>query len=366
MSELKKITKCYLSFRKELDWLEEMALKGYMLKDIKFGIRYYFQKEQPRHMLYEIDRFDLKKNPTSEEMLQKKQFIEMATEAGWREVTHDESMNYYFTKEYEENGFNELYNDEESIQIRADKYRKRFMDDAKAMVKWIAVVSVASLVFWFLSYTDYFGDNDRAKMISLAYQFFVAIYLTFTSAYALAGFKVSEFMYKDMKTMYEDKQQKKKQHKEWKLLLTTKGLEKYLKKHAEKNEKLVSMGSLTYVFEKVEQTPKAFVFDSKAMVDSRRKKMGQKKLTDKKDWCALGNDWQAESLAYAEENGLECLCALNNRAIIYQVYNEKMIPEDMKKQSTRFFAILGGAGMLAAIGGVIGFFVGFFSTMWAF
>ena len=138
MSELKKITKCYLSFRKELDWLEEMALKGYMLKDIKFGIRYYFQKEQPRHMLYEIDRFDLKKNPTSEEMLQKKQFIEMATEAGWREVTHDESMNYYFTKEYEENGFNELYNDEESIQIRADKYRKRFMDDAKEGKELIA------------------------------------------------------------------------------------------------------------------------------------------------------------------------------------------------------------------------------------
>ena len=78
-----------------------------------------------------------------------------------------------------------------------------------------------------------------------------------------------------------------------------------------------------------------------------------------------GNDWQAESLAYAEEHGLEWLCAFNNRTIIYQVYDEKRIPEDMKKSRTRFFTLLGATGMLALIGGVVGFFFGFFSAMWA-
>ena len=99
MSKLHKKFKFFIKINKERDWLEEMALKGYMLEDIKMGMFYTFRQDTPKHMLYEMDRFNLGKNPAREEMLAKKNFIEMATESGWREVTHDESLNYYFTKE---------------------------------------------------------------------------------------------------------------------------------------------------------------------------------------------------------------------------------------------------------------------------
>ena len=138
--------KIFLTFHQEREWLEDMALQGYMLEDVKFGMFFYFRKDTPRHMLYEIDRFDLKRNPTLVEMMEKKNFIDMATEGGWREVTHDESLNYYFTKEYEENGFNDLYNNEESMQMRADKFRNFYLSQAKIMVKMIAFVAAVGLI----------------------------------------------------------------------------------------------------------------------------------------------------------------------------------------------------------------------------
>ena len=99
------------------------------------------------------------------------------------------------------------------------------------------------------------------------------------------------------------------------------------------------------------------------MVNERRKKAGKKAISDVKDWNLMGNDWQAESIAYASQHGLECLCALDNRAIIYQVYNETDIPEDMAKSRMRVFSILGGTGTLMLIGGIIGFVIGMLSAM---
>ena len=145
--------------------------------------------------------------------------------------------------------------------------------------------------------------------------------------------------------------------------MTTKGLQKYLKKHAQKGEKLISMGMFTYTFEKTESMAVDFVMDTKSMVNERRKKAGMKAISDAKDWNLMGNDWQAESIAYASQHGLECLCALDNRAIIYQVYNETDIPEDMAKSRMRVFSILGGTGTLMLIGGIIGFVIGMLSAM---
>ena len=69
-ARLKKF-KFFLTFHKEREWLENMALQGYMLEDVKLGMFYCFRKDEPKRMLYEVDRFDLKRNPNLEEMMEK-------------------------------------------------------------------------------------------------------------------------------------------------------------------------------------------------------------------------------------------------------------------------------------------------------
>lgn len=353
-SNIKRL-KFFFTFRREREWLEEMALHGYMLEDVKFGLYYSFRKDKPKRMIYEIDRFDLKKNPNLAEMMQKKNFIDMVKEGGWREVTHDESLNYYFTKEYEEDGFNDLYNDEESIQMRADKFRDYYLSQAELLVKMVVLVVVVGLLFNFIMEKVFDGVAETLADSVKIYNAFCGIYVAVTSIWACALFKVSKIMYEDFRTMSKDNRQV---HKEKRLIMTTKGLQKYLKRHAKKGEKLVSMGMLTYTFEKTDTRAVTFVMDTKSMVNERRKKAGMERISDTKDWNMMGNDWQAESIAYADEHGLQCLCALDNRAIIYQVYDEKDIPEDMAKQRVRLFSILGGTGMLMLIGGIIGAVVG--------
>ncbi len=358
-SNIKKF-KFFLTFHKEREWLEEMALQGYMLEDVKFGMYYYFRKDTPKHMLYEVDRFDLKRNPNLAEMMEKKNFIDMAKEGGWREVTHDESLNYYFTKEYEEDGFNELYNDEESLQVRADKFRNYYLSQAELLVKLVVLVAAAGLLLnLFLEKIS--GGTVEVQLDTVKiYNTFCGIYVAVTSFTVCVIFKISKIIYEDFRKMPREN---RKIHKERRLIMTTKGLQKYLRRHAGKGEKLISMGMLTYTFEKTDSKAVTFVMDTKSMVNERRKKAGMERISDTKDWNMMGNDWQAESIAYASEHGLECLCALDNRAIIYQVYDEKDIPKDMAKQRVRLFSILGGTGMSMLIGGIIGAVVGILCAM---
>ena len=355
MSKLYKKFKVFMKITKEREWLEDMALKGYMLEDIKLGMLYYFRKDTPKHMLYEMDRFNLGKNPTKEEMLAKKNFIEMATESGWREVTHDESLNYYFTKEYEEDGFNELYNDVESLQVRADKFKKLYTDMGVLLVKLMFGLGLFTFfeILLMIKLGKYTNVERNFLLFTLGYE-------TLSCFLAWVHFKFADIYYNEMKMSREEasKQKEKKRKTEIRLLLTTKGLQKYLKKHAAKGEKLVSMRMVRYTFEKVENAAVDFVLDTKGMVNERRKRDGLKRLSDSKDWNLMGNDWQAESIAYAESYGLECLCAYDNRAIIYQVYDKKDIPEDMQKQRVRLFSIIGGTGTLMLIGGIVGFICG--------
>ncbi|MDE6312188.1 MAG: DUF2812 domain-containing protein [Lachnospiraceae bacterium] len=362
MDKIRKRYKFFTTFGKEREWLENMALKGWMFQDIKLGCVYYFRQDKPKQMLYEMDRFDLKRNPTLEEMLEKKNFVEMAQETGWQEITHDESMNYYFAKEYQEGGFNELYNDEDSLQYRADKYRKRFTATGVLMIKLAVMVAVCGILPEVFSHYD---TNERVEWSKILFQFFSEVYVIGTSLIALFYFRMANVWYGDMKGLTRENARKRKEanrHKQWRLILTSQGLRRYLKKHASQNEKLESMGMFSYTFVHTEQPGVDFGLDTKSMVDKRRQKLGKKKLKDAKDWNLMSNDWQAESIENAREQGLECLCAFDNRAIIYQAYDEKKIPEDMKKQKLRLFSILGGTGMLMLIGGCIGFIVGFISA----
>ena len=89
----------FISIRKEKAFLEEMALKGWFFSDLKLGVKYIFKKGEPKKMIYEVDRFNLPKNPTIKDIMARKNFIETAYEMGWKVITHDETLIYYFGKE---------------------------------------------------------------------------------------------------------------------------------------------------------------------------------------------------------------------------------------------------------------------------
>ena len=108
--QILKKTKFIMSIQEECRWLEEMAQKGWFFTNITMGVRYTFKKGEPRKVVYDIDRFDIPKKPTLEDINAKEIFMEMAEDMGWKEVTHDETMTYYFVKDYEEGGINEIHN----------------------------------------------------------------------------------------------------------------------------------------------------------------------------------------------------------------------------------------------------------------
>ena len=137
----------FLSYQKELCYLEKMAMQGWLLENISVGVIYTFRKSAPVRMLYDVDRFNLPKKPTLEEIRHKEMFLEMAQEMGWKEITHDESLTYYFAKEYVEGDVNELHNDEASRAYRARKFSSHMRKQATIMMPFLALLSLMCLCY---------------------------------------------------------------------------------------------------------------------------------------------------------------------------------------------------------------------------
>lgn len=347
MSDLYKKFKFFLYISKEQKWLEEMALQGYILEDVKMGVFFYFRKDAPKRMLYEYDRFFQKKHLSREEILEKENFLQMAEETGWKEITHDETLTYYFAKEYEEGGFNELYIDKDSKQRKVDKFRTFFESQLKLSLYGSTVISI--LLFLFLLMIP----NNWCLYICSGYLVVVLLYFSFLQTY------LPKF-YKDLMLSREDLEHQKEMNtiKKYRFIFTIKKLQKYLEKYAKEGWELVSMTNFSYVFQRCNASTVDYVIDSMSMVNTRRKSAGLDKVYVKKDWMHLSHDWQAMSLTYAESHGLEYLYTHDNRIILYKVYDATKIPEDMQKsknllitKSTIYSTYLLICGI---IGGIIG------------
>lgn len=320
MSDLYKKFKFFLYISKEQKWLEEMALQGYILEDVKMGVFFYFRKDAPKRMLYEYDRFFQKKHLSREEILEKENFLQMAEETGWKEITHDETLTYYFAKEYEEDGFNELYIDKDSKQRKVDKFRTFFESQLKLLLHGSTVISILLFLFLFLLMIP----NNWCLYILSGYLVVALLYFSCFQTY------LPKF-YKDLMLSREDLGHQKEMNtiKKYRFIFTTKKLQKYLEKYAKEGWELVSMTNFSYVFQRCNASTVDYVIDSMSMVNARRKSAG-----------------------------LEYLCTHDNRIILYKVYDATKIPEDMQKsknllitKSTIYSTYLLICGI---IGGIIG------------
>lgn len=157
--------------------------------------------------------------------------------------------------------------------------------------------------------------------------------------------------------------------KESKLIVTIRGLNRFLKKQEAQGWILTGVTLKNYFFEKKEETHQVYTMDSKWLVKKRRKQEKLAGIHDKKDWFGLNNDWQMQSLKDAEKKGWKFVCALENRAVIYRGEAERVEPLNDAKydNSLRGISLIGDYGLYLLLsmlfGGICGFLMGFFGII---
>lgn len=354
MSETMKKFKCFVSLVEEKLWLEEMALDGWFLKDITMGMWYTFEQGEPKRMLYEIDRFDLPKEPTLKEIRHKEQFLELAEETGWKIATHDEDLNYYFCKEYVQEESNVLYTDEESVVERAMRYKRHYDDSAFSLVKWSLAVTVMGLFVELV--TRIVGDRTN-------FYLFCMIYVVFCASVTCGMQWMGNKLFREMMNFGQETWNVPKKKKVTKFIFSSNKLNEYLADMARNGWHIEKMGIIRYTFSLGEPKEYQFYLDSKGLLNKRRKKQGEEKITDRKDINNLNNDWQVESAKEAEKRGYSFVCAMSNNGVLYkkEASSENEASESMNG-TPPLVLLLYIIGIWAIIGGVVGFICGFFMS----
>ena len=361
--EKKRRFRIMSSYQKERMWLEEMALQGWFLTDISLGMIYTFTKDEPKHMLYDIDRFSLPKKPTLEEIRHKEMFLEMAQELGWQEVTHSEDMTYYFAKEYEEGGVNELHNDSESRRFLAEKYLRCFSYHAKQQVFWAAVLALADIFEKLVQILmkENFGLGW--------FDWFALIYVVICNFFAVYLWKLGVRTEKELsmsRQEWENSVNPDTHKTVRKLIWTNRGLNKFLRRQEEQGWLLTSVTPTKYSFEKSRGGSWIYTMDSKSLTNKRRKAANREKFEDGKDWTGINNDWEIASVQDAEEKGWTFVCALENRAVIYRGETSAVQPLNDARydNSLRWISLIGEYSFYllccGVIGGIVGFAIAYF------
>ena len=358
----RKALRFWVSIQKERKWLEEMAQQGWFLENLTLGIRYTFIKGEPKRMLYDVDRFNLPKKPALEEIRHKEMFLEMAEEMGWREVCHDESLTYYFAKEYEEGGVNELHNDPESRRYRAEKFCTYLQETAKRMGFWSMVMAAVDLAVMLLQAAT--GEFSRLGW----FHWVTLVYVLCTNGIALACFRLGARSMRELSLTRQEWEESidPNTHKcVRKLIFRVKKLKRFLQEQAKEGWILTGVTPVRYFFEKQESTSQIYTMDSKWLVNRRLAEQNCKKIADGKDWTGINNDWQLKSVRDAEKKGWTFVCALENRSMIYRGDAETAEPLNDKKYDgrIRWISLVGEYGSYLLLCGLLGGIIGFVAAM---
>ncbi|WP_343209865.1 DUF2812 domain-containing protein [Anaerolentibacter hominis] len=351
--ERKKVLKLFVSMNQEKMWLEEMGTRGWKLKNVTLGCVYTFERTTPARLFYEVDRFNLPKNPTLQDIRHKEIFLEMAKEMGWEMIAHDEEMNYYFCKEYAEGDINELYNDEESRLFHAEKYRRHYLEKANSITGWALFIGIFLIPYHLLvQKVDWF-------------YFFVFVYIVFSLVLSRMLNRVAKMYYREMKLTREEWQLENDRRycrTARRLILTNRGLKKYLSKMVREGWQLIGITPLKYRFIRQEAIQYSYTLDSKYLTNRRCRAKGIGKFSDFKDWSGMNNDWQIQSVKDAEAKGWKFVCALENRAVIYRSEPDSA-PEPLNDpkydNKLRFISVIGYVGVITIISGLIGGVIGY-------
>lgn len=364
-NETKKKLRFFVSLHKERSWLEAMAKEGWFLDNITLGIFYTFKHGVPKNMMYEADRFNLPKKPTLEEIRHKEFFMDTAHELGWSEVTHDESMTYYFCKEYKEGDINELYNDEESRKQRGRKFTVFYYQNAKQLIFWTVIVMLVDFFVMLCQMLCQYVE-PQSKLSLEWYHCFAMIYAVLGNLGALFDWKLAKITESELALSREEWNKRQENTRcRRKLILTIRSLRRFLIQQEKEGWILADASAMKYYFTKREDQHQIYTMDSKWLTNKRRKEQCQTVFKDNKDWQGISNDWQVQSLKDAEAKGWKFVCALENKAVIYRGDAGKTEPLNKAKydNSLRGVSLIGDYGLIILVSGLIGGIFGFVTAI---
>lgn len=358
--EMMKVTRFIWNFRKETEWLREMAESGWFLKDMKFGVKYIFEKGEPKNMVYEVDRFNLPAHPTEDQITQKEDFIAMAEELGWKVVLHDEDLNYYFAKEYEEDGMNELYDTDEARRVHAEKYTSHFNESVKLMSICTGIMFAALTLILGMQMIE--GFEDKFFNVFMLVFMILGTIFVFSNVLLLWAAKINYNTFILSREEWEEQYLKHScERKERKLFLRTRSLINHLEKMSKEGWHVQSVRTRTQVYEPGVNAAYRYAIDTKKLTNRRRVADGEERIIDKRDWNGINNDWQIESLKDAKEKGWSYVCAMDNRVVLYRsAAEDNCSPINPPEREGKFLAgaLLGAIGKCMLVGFVLGLILG--------
>ncbi|MCI8506515.1 MAG: DUF2812 domain-containing protein [Lachnospiraceae bacterium] len=354
--EKKKAIRWFVSLMEERAWLEEMSLQGWFLTDLRVGIWYVFEKGEPKRTAYDVERFDLEKNPTRREIQEKSALMDMALETGWRQVCRDEAMNYYLAKDWEDEETNELYDSPEDRARRVERYSRLFSDKIH-LILWVCVLMQGlALLFWFLPAEEGVGWFSAFDMI---YTFCCLLFCLTLLRWRERYSRELKLSMEEWKAIYG----KKDTITKFRLVLTVGGLTRYLERQSAAGYHLKNMRVFRFVFTPGEAEEISYMMDTKYLTNRRRKKSGGNVFKDGWDWEGRNNDWQVQSLKEAEAAGWEFAGAVECRNILYRAEKGKAVPIN-DAGGFRVTSAVGGRTVYIVtaglIGGIIGGLIGYF------
>ncbi|MCD2492302.1 DUF2812 domain-containing protein [Lacrimispora sp. NSJ-141] len=353
-NDTKKVFKWYISLMKERLWLEEQSKKGWLLRDVTMGVFYTFDKSGPVHMVYDVERFDLSKNPTKREIEEKTDLMDMAVEMGWKTVCHDEGQNYYLAKPYAEGEINELYDSPEDRARRAERYRSFFMTKVQLFI-WIDIlILLLGICFYYSPGTEEVAWFSAFSMIYVAVCLILCIiFLRWGNLYA----KELRLSLDEWTALYGRNDMMAVR----KVVLTIGGLERFLEKKAQEGYHVKDMRIFRYFFSKGEPGQYSYMMDTRYLTNKRRKKAGAGVFKDEKDWEGCNNDWQVQSLREAEAAGWEFVGAVESRNILYRAEaGSGAVPlnDERYKKGIRITSAFGGMAVFVVVCGLVGAVIG--------
>ena len=346
---MKKI-KFFLSLVKERDWLEEMATQGYLLTNITAGVIYTFRECEPCEKVYEVERFAVSSHPTVSELTAKSRALDIATQFGWEQITHDEDMNYYFCKDKAGDETDEFYDDEESRRERADRYRKHLsIDQPLSLLLGEVMISFLYIVLCFALGTEGAHALLWVYLLLTTFEISIVCISMITGQRSYRELCMSREEWNSYKKLSEKKRFNKVQQ-----------LRSYLQEKSEFGLSLKCCEGNIFTFEEDTKRYNYFI-DTKSNLKKRMKKEGLSFKDDHKDWSSNGLKWYETSIADAARYQLKPVAVVGKNAIVYKrPYSDESLPwENGNENLTISTPTAAGAIILLtcfAVGIIMGFF----------
>lgn len=304
------------SLVKERDWLEEMARQGYLLTNITMGVLYTFKECEPCEKVYEVERFAVSAHPTVSELTAKNRALDIATQFGWEQITHDEDMNYYFCKDKAGDETDEFYDEEESRRERAERYRKHLSIDQPLSL----LLGEIAISFLYIVLCIALG-TDGAHSLLWGYLLLTTLEMCIIFLNMFIGQRTFRelCMSREEWTTYQKLSEKKRFNK-------VQQLRSYLQEKSEFGLSLKGCDGNIFTFEEDTKRYNYFI-DTKANLKKRMKTEGNKFTDDHKDWSSNGLKWYETSIADAARYNLKPVAVVGKNAIVYKrPYSDESLP----------------------------------------